>query len=233
MTLTPTSSADEIVAYLRTLASDENRAGMGRYGIRTDNALGISNAVLGPIAKTVKWDHERSLLLWSTGIREARILAIGTDEPARITRARADAMADDFESWEIVDHAVHLFCMAGLAHEIIPAYAADEREFVRRAAFAAIATAAVHLRHEPHETFVGWLALVEVHSTDDRNFVRKAINWALRQVGKRSTALHLHALNLATKLAASTDKTARWIGKDAVRELADPKLLVRLNAKRR
>jgi 3-methyladenine DNA glycosylase AlkD len=233
MALSLASTAEEIVAHLRTLASEENRAGMARFGIATERALGIPNAVLNPIVRQVKRDHARALELWATGIREARILAIGTDEPAKVTRARLDAIAAEFDSWEIVDHAAHLICAAKLAHEIIPAYAEDDREFVRRTAFSTIATAAVHLKQEPDETFIGWLNLVEAYSTDERNFVKKAVNWALRQVGKRSPALHGPALALSEKLAASSDKTARWIGKDAVRELTDPKILERLNAKKR
>lgn len=233
MALSSESTVDEIVTHLRTLGSEEDRAGIARFGIRNDRALGISNAVLRPIAKTLKHDHQRAQALWATGIREARILAVATDEPKEVTRAQADAMAADFDSWEIVDHAVYLFCDAGLAHETIAAYAADEREFVRRSAFSAIATAAVHLKKEPDGTFIGWLNLVEAHSTDERNFVKKAVNWALRQVGKRSPALHAPALALSEKLAASSDKTARWIGKDAVRELTDPKTLERLNANKR
>ncbi len=232
MALSPASTAEEVVAHLRTLASEENRAGMARFGIATDRALGIPNAVINPIARLVKRDHDRALALWATGIREARILATATDEPAKVTRSQIDAMAAEFDSWEIVDHAAHLIFDANLAHETIPAYAEDEREFVRRTAFSTIATAAVHLKKEPDETFIAWLRIVDAYARDDRNFVKKAVNWALRQVGKRSPALHAPALALAEKLAASDDKTARWIGKDAVRELTDPKIVERLNAKK-
>lgn len=231
MTLSPASTVDEIITHLRSLGNEEDRAGIARFGIRNDRALGISNAVLRPISKALRQDHERALALWATGFREARILALATDEPSKLTRQRADEIAADFDSWEIVDHAVYLFCDAGLAYEIVPAYAADGREFVRRAAFSAIATAAVHLKKEPDETFIRWLDLVEAHSSDERNFVRKAVNWALRQVGKRSHSLHAPALELAEKLAALPDKTARWIGKDAARELTDPKTLKRLNGR--
>lgn len=233
MTLAPASTAEEIVAHLRTLASDDNRAGMARFGIAIDHALGIPNAVINPIARQIKRDHARAAALWASGIREARVLAILTDEPAKVTRAQVDAMAAEFDSWEIVDHAAHLIIEARLAHEIIPAYAADEREFVRREAFATIATGAVHLKKEPDETFLAWLDLVEAHAGDDRNFVKKAVNWALRQVGKRSLELHAPALALAEKLAASDSKAARWTGKDAVRELRDPKTLARLSARKR
>lgn len=232
MALSPASTAEEIVAHLHSLASAESRAGMARLGIVTNRALGISNAVLNPIARQVKRDHTRAAALWASDVREARLLGILTEEPSKMTRAQLDAMAAEFDSWEIVDHTAHLICEAKLAHEIIPAYAADEREFVRRTAFSTIATAAVHLKKEPDDTFVAWLDLVEAYAGDDRNVVKKAVNWALRQVGKRSPALHGPALRLAEKLAASDNKAARWTGKDAVRELTDPKTLARLDAKR-
>ncbi len=232
MALSPASTADEIVAHLHTLASNESRASMARLGIVTDLALGISNAVLNPIARQLKRDHVRAQVLWTSDVREARLLAILTDEPSKVTRAQVDAMAAGFGSWEIVDHAAYLICEAKLAHEIIPAYAADEREFVCRTAFSTIATAAVHLKKEPDDTFVAWLNLIEARAGDDRNFVKKAVNWALRQVGKRSLALHTPTLRLSEKLAASDNKAARWIGKDAVRELTDPKTLARIEAKR-
>lgn len=228
MALAPASTAEEIVTHLRTLASDDNRAGMARFGIAVDHALGIPNAVINPIARQIKRDHARAAALWASGIREARVLAILTDEPAKVTRAQIDAMATEFDSWEIVDHAAHLIIGAKLAHEIIPAYAADEREFVRRESFATIATGAVHLKKEPDETFLAWLDLVETHANDDRNFVKKAVNWALRAIGKRNAALNKAALALSERLAASDDRTARWNGKDAIRDLTGPKTRARL-----
>ncbi|MBS3647144.1 DNA alkylation repair protein [Pseudaminobacter sp. 19-2017] len=233
MPLSPASTPDEIVDHLRSLGSVENRACMARCRISTERALGISNAALRPIGKLLGQDHDRALALWATGIREARLLAIFTDKPKQVMRAQADAMAAGFDSWEVVDHAAHLFCAAGLAHQIIPAFAADEREFVRRTAFSMIATACLHLKKEPDPTFLGWLGLIEAHATDGRNFVKKAVNWALRQTGKRSVVLHAPAFGLAQKLATSPDRIARWIGTDAVRELSAPRTLERLEARRR
>jgi 3-methyladenine DNA glycosylase AlkD len=226
----PAWNADRIVAHLAALGSAENRAGMARFGIRTNSAFGISNAVLRPLGRALKRDHRRALALWETGFREARLLALFTDEPKKVSREQAEAYAQDFDSWEIVDHGADLFCDAGLL-ELVPVFAADEREFVRRTAFAMMAWGAVHLKKEPDVTFLDWLQLIQKHATDSRNFVKKAVNWALRQIGKRSMALHGPALVLAEKLSASGDKTARWIGKDAVKELTDPKQLERLKAK--
>lgn len=226
--LSPTSSVAEIVAHLETLRSQVNIDGMGRFGIVTDTALGISNPVMQKIARQVKRDHRRAFALWDTGIREARMLALYTADPAALTADEARRWADDFNSWEIVDTAADLFVESRLEQTLVPEFAADGREFVRRTAYAMIAGAAVHLKQEPNATFLAWLHLIERHATDERKFVRKAVNWALRNIGKRSMALHAPALASAERLAASPDKTARWIGKDAARELSDEKTLARI-----
>ncbi|MCJ8052134.1 DNA alkylation repair protein [Shinella curvata] len=214
------STADEIVNYLRSLRSEEAIAGMERFGIVTETALGISNPDLRRIGRLTGKDHARAFTLWASGIREARMLALYTLEPKRLSADAAWGLAADFNSWEIVDNAADIFVEAGLVG-LIPDFAADEREFVRRTAFAMIAGAAVHLKKEPDATLIAWLDLIEDHAGDARNFVKKAVNWALRNVGKRSHACHAPAVALAQKLSESTDKTARWIGKDAVRELTD------------
>ncbi|MFC3072962.1 DNA alkylation repair protein [Shinella pollutisoli] len=223
----PSSGAGEILAHLRSLRSEETVAGMGRYGIVTDTALGISNPNLARIARTVGRDHARAFRLWETDVREARMLALYTLEPKKLTPDEARRLAGDFDSWEIVDGAADIFVSAGLTG-LIAEFAEDEREFVRRTAFAMIAGAAVHLKQEPDATLIGWLDLVARHATDPRNFVRKAVNWALRNVGKRSRACHAPALALAQKLAGSEDRTARWIGRDALRALTDEKRIARI-----
>ncbi|MGK6315003.1 DNA alkylation repair protein [Neorhizobium sp. DT-125] len=224
----PSSDVAGIVAHLETLRSEENVAGMARFGIATGTALGISNPDLQKIARLVKRDHGRALDLWRTGVREARMLAIYTADPAALTPAQARGWSEDFASWEIVDTAADLFTETPFWQELIAEFARDEREFVRRTAFAMIAGAAVHRKTEPDETFITYLPLIEAHSADPRNFVKKAVNWALRNIGKRSRICHRPAFALSEKLAASVDKTARWIGKDAVRELSSEKVLARL-----
>ncbi|MGR9504457.1 DNA alkylation repair protein [Rhizobium leguminosarum] len=223
----PSSDAAELIAHLETLRSEENVAGMARFGIVTDHALGISNPDIRAVAGLAKKDHARAMQLWRSDIREARLLALYTAEPKRLTMEEARSWANDFNSWEIVDCAADLFVEAQL-DELISDFAADEREFIRRTAFAMIAGAAVHLKKEPDATILAWLPLIEAHAGDPRNFVRKAVNWALRSIGKRNLTCHAPALTLAKALAESPDKTARWIGKDAVRELAGEKLLARL-----
>ncbi|MBB4195190.1 3-methyladenine DNA glycosylase AlkD [Rhizobium aethiopicum] len=223
----PSSDPAELIAHLETLRSEENAAGMARFGIVTDRALGISNPDIRAVARLAKRNHLRAMQLWRSDIREARLLALYTAEPKRLTPEEAKNWAHDFDSWEIVDSAADLFVEAGL-DELIPEFAADEREFVRRAAFAMIAGAAVHRKGETDTPILSWLPLIEAHSGDPRNFVRKAVNWALRSVGKRNRACHGPALGLAKLLAESPNKTARWIGRDAARELSGEKLLARL-----
>lgn len=231
--LSNASSAAEIVVHLQGLRSATTAAEMARFGIRTGSALGISNPDLRKVARQIGGDGARAQALWETGIREARILALYTTEPNRLTADTARHWAADFDSWEIVDAAADLFLTAELGAELIPEFAEDDREFVRRAAFAMIAGAAVHLKKEPDATLLGFLPLIERHAADGRNFVKKAVNWALRNIGKRSPACHGPALALAEALAASQDKTQRWIGKDAVRELTAERTLARIGGPRR
>ncbi|PDS77337.1 DNA alkylation repair protein [Rhizobium sp. L43] len=225
--ITSASDAAELIAHLETLRSEENIAGMARFGIVTNRALGIPNPDLKAIARQAKKDHARARQLWSSDIREVRLLALFTAEPKRLTADDARNWGNDFNSWEIVDCAADLFVEARL-DELVSEFAADEREFVRRTAFAMISGAAVHRKKEPDATILAWMPLIEAHSGDPRNFVRKAVNWALRSIGKRNLACHTPALALASALAESADKTTRWIGKDAARELANEKLLARL-----
>ncbi|HEV7319114.1 MAG TPA: DNA alkylation repair protein [Ensifer sp.] len=228
MTLGPASTADEILGHLRSLGSKDNLAGMARFGIVTETALGLSNIELHKVSRLIKIDHRRALALWQTGIREARILAAFTADPKALTLDEARNWAEDCNSWEVVDTVADLFIAARFEQELIPEFAADEREFVRRIAFAMIAVAAVHLKKEPDATLLAWLPLIERHAEDERNFVKKAVNWALRQIGKRNAACHGPALALAEKLANSSNRAARWTGKDAVRELTSEKVLARL-----
>src|SRR5690606_18089386 len=182
----PDWSAEDALDHLRMLASAENRAGMARFGINTGNALGVGNTTLRQVARKLKRDHRRALYLWATGVREARLLAAFTDEPESVTREQCRSWAGDFDSWDIVDGVAALFVETPFWRDLIDEFAADEREFVRRTAFAMLALAAVHRKKEPDATFLGYLPLIGAHARDTRNFVRKAVNWALRQIGKRS-----------------------------------------------
>jgi 3-methyladenine DNA glycosylase AlkD len=211
---------DAILAELQSLGSEANRAGQARFGINTVRAYGVSVANLRRVARRLRRDHRLAGALWKTGVHEARILAAFVDEPAKVTPKQMDEWTAAFDSWDLCDQVcANLFDRTPYVEEKIRKWAADEREFVRRAAFALAAAYAVHAKGVPDAAFLPLLDLVERHATDPRNFVRKAVNWALRQIGKRSAELRAPALALAEKLAASSDGTARWIGRDAAREL--------------
>ena len=223
-----------LLAELRSLGSEENRAGQARFGINTARAYGVSITNLRPIARRLKRDHALAAALWATGVHEARILAGFVDEPEQVKPAQMDEWAAAFDSWDLCDQVCGgLFDRTPHVEKKIVTWAEDDREFVRRAAFALLASYSTHAKKVPDDAFLPFLPLIEKHATDPRNFVRKAVNWALRTIGKRSMALHAPALALAEKLAASQDRTARWIGKDAVRELSDPKQIARIAARKR
>jgi 3-methyladenine DNA glycosylase AlkD len=202
---------------------------MARFGINIDNALGVSMAAQRPLQRKYRRDHALALDLWATGVHEARILAGLIDDPKQVTSKQMDAWAADFDSWDLCDQVcMKLFARTPFVDAKMKKWAKDKREFVRRAAFATIAGYTVHSKDAPDAVFLAYLPLIEAASTDARNFVKKAVNWALRQIGKRNNSLHRPALKLARTLAASEDKAARWIGKDAVKELTDPVQLARI-----
>ncbi len=223
------ANIDAVVAELKSLGSAENRAGMGRFGIETSKAFGVSMAQLRPIAKRLGRNQPLSLALWSTGFHEARLLATLIGEPKRVTRSQMDAWAVDFDSWDECDQAcMKLFVKTEHVDDAIRSWVDEKPEFVRRAGFALLAAKAVHHKGAPDREFLPLLGLIEARASDPRHYVKKAANWALRQIGKSSMVLHGPALALAEKLAASAERTARWIGRDAVRELTDPVQIDRL-----
>lgn len=229
--LSPSSTSSEIVAHLRGLASEDNREGMKRYGIKIDRTLGIPHGVQRAIARKIKRNHERAFELWASGITEAQFIAALTADPKRFTMADARDWAAEFDSWDIVDGVSDLFVDTDHWLDLIAEFARDEREFVRRTAFAMMAWSVVHRKKEPDATFLAFLPVIERHAKDERNFVKKAANWALRSIGKRNAALNKMALKLSETLAASDDRTARWNGKDAIRDLTGPKALARIAKK--
>jgi 3-methyladenine DNA glycosylase AlkD len=219
----------ELLAELKALGSEANRAGMARFGINAEHAFGVSLAALQPLARRVGRHHRLAGELWRTGYHEARLLAILVDDSDKVTRAQMDRWAAQIDSWDLCDQAcARLFVRTPFVEDTIRVWAADDREFVRRAGFALLAAYTVHGKAVPDARFAAFLPLIVMHATDKRNFVRKAVNWALRQIGKHSEILRLKALVVARKLAASDEASARWIGKDAVRELTDPVQIARI-----
>jgi len=213
----------QIIAWLERKGSRKNRGGMARYAIVADKVFGVSVADIRTLAKSIGRDHALALALWKTGWYEARMLTAFVDEPDRVTPAQMDRWAGDFDNWAICDTlCFHLFDRTPHAWQKIRAWSTRKEEFVKRAAFALMAGVALHVKQSPDRPFLRGLALIERAAGDERNFVRKGVSWALRSVGSRSAALHQPSVALAKRLAASSDAAARWIGRDALRDLTRP-----------
>lgn len=213
---------DELLQQLKELAVPENVKGMARFGINPVNTLGVSMPNIRKLGRRKK-DHALALALWQTGIHEARILASIVDQPQLVTREQMDAWAADFDSWDVCDQVCsNLYTKSPFAVEKAKEWSGSELEFVKRASFALMAYIAVHCKEVEDSVFLEFLEIIELSANDSRNFVKKAVNWALRQIGKRNGQLFHPALEVSRRLASSQDRTERWIGMDAVKELEKP-----------
>ena len=222
-------SSEEIIAYLKTLSNPENVTGMARFGINPENTLGISMPVLRATAKQVGKDHRLAQELWVSGIHEARILAALVDEPTKVTPGQMDAWAADFDSWDVCDQAcANLFDRTPHAPGKALEWSERPEEFVKRAGFAMMACLAWHDKKAEDALFENFLPAILREATDERNYVKKAINWALRQIGKRDRNLNAQAIQVAQQMAQLPGKAPRWNAADALRELTDPKMQCRL-----
>ena len=195
-------------------------AGIARFGINPDGRMGLSMPAMRRIAQTLGRDQELALELWDTAIPDARIVAGMIAEPTKLTSSQMDARAKDFSSWDVCDQVCgSAFLASPLAWRKVPEWAVHKEDFVRRAAFALLAKLAVHDKGAVDERFVMMLALIEAAAADERNFVKKAVNWALRNIGKRNLALDAAAIEAARRIQLQGSRSARWIAADALREL--------------
>ncbi len=203
---------------------------MARYGIRGSNMLGgTSVPKLREMGRRLRPDHDLAECLWRSGIHEARMLAAFVDDPGRVTPEQMERWAADFDSWEIVDQTVgNLFDRTPFAWDKAVEWADREEEFVKRAGFAMMATLAVHDKSAPDARFGALLPLIEREASDPRHYVRKGVNWALRQIGKRDVVLHAEATAAANRIVSDGPRRARWVGSDALRELRADYTLSRL-----
>ncbi|HEY6219652.1 MAG TPA: DNA alkylation repair protein [Gemmatimonadaceae bacterium] len=228
-----TETRETVAALLRALerkGSKRNRDGMARYGIVAKKVFGVSVETTRQLSKPHRKNHELAVALWKTGWLEARFVAGFIEDPAKLTSAQMDSWAKDFDNWAICDHCCfHLFDKSPLAWKKVDQWARRKEEFVRRASFALVASLAGHRKDAPDAPFFRWLKLGERYATDERNFVKKAVSWAMRSTGNRSYALHHAAMASAQRLAASPDSTARWIGRDVLRDLSRPIVAKRLS----
>jgi 3-methyladenine DNA glycosylase AlkD len=212
-----------ILDWLERRGTKRNRDGMARYGIVAKKAYGVSVAELQQLGKRIGRDHALAEALWKTGWYEARMLTAFIDDPVRLTPAQMDRRVKDFENWAICDTlCFHLFDRSPHAWKRIGPWSRSHEEFVKRAAFALLASLALHDRTAPDSAFLRSLPLIERAASDERNFVKKGVSWALRSVGHRNQASHGAALALAGRLAKSPDAAPRWVGRDALRDLTRP-----------
>ncbi|MDX6611220.1 MAG: hypothetical protein QOD75_406 [Blastocatellia bacterium] len=240
---------DAVLASLKRLGNKRTLEGMARYAITADQAFGVPVGEIRKLAKDLKpnrkaggdkhaqqdavqRNHELAAALWETGWYEARMLAAFLDEPGLVTPAQMDRWAKDFDSWAICDTACfHLFDRTPHAFAKVTQWAKRRDEFVKRAAFALLASLAGHDKTTGDGPFIASLTLIERAADDERNFVKKGVSWALRGIGHRSPPLHAEAIKLAERLAASSNAAARWVGKDALRDITRPAVIRRLKAK--
>lgn len=222
-------TTEEIISELKKHYNSKNLAGMARYGINVTKAFGLNVPLIRAMAKKIGKNHELALELWETGYHEARHIAAMIDDPKLVTKTQMNKWVRDFNSWDICDGTCsNLFRKTPFAIEKIFEWTEKKDEFVRRAGFSLIAYVAVHNKTRDDKEFLEFFRTIKKHSTDERNFVKNAVNWSLRQIGKRSEFLNKEVLKLAKEIQALDSKSARWIANDAIRELTNPKILARI-----
>jgi 3-methyladenine DNA glycosylase AlkD len=224
-----TPNVDSVVARLKRLGTKKTRDGMARYAIPSDNAFGVSVGKIRDMGKQLGRNHDLAQALWDTGWYEARMLAAFVDDPAQVTPAQMDRWCRDFDNWAIVDTlCFHLFDRTPHAFAKVKAWSTRRNEFEKRAAFALLASLGVHDKTASDESFAKCLPLIERAATDERNFVKKGVSWALRVIGRRSNELNRSAVALSKRLCESEEPAARWVGRDALKELTSPAVVRRL-----
>jgi len=221
-----------VLRELKGLANPRVRAKMAYFGVDVPKAHGISAPVLHQFAKQIGRDHQLAKQLWTTGIHEARILATLIGESERVTAAEMESWARDFDSWDLVDAACcYLYAQARPAWEKAAAWSRRREEFVKRASFSLIAYLSYKDKAAPDARFARFLEVIEREAHDERNFVKKAVNWALRNIGKRNVRLNREAIRAAERIRLQGSRAARWIAADALRELKSDAVQKRLRRK--
>jgi 3-methyladenine DNA glycosylase AlkD len=226
------SEYEEIILRLKSLSNAGNIAGMARYAIKGGEMLGISLYTLRDMAKAIKPNHQLALQLWDSGIHEARILAGFVEEPEKVTDAQLEKWVADFDSWDIVDQLSALIAQTPFVIPKIHQWSAREEEFVKRSAFSLIAEISFYHKNMADAEYEQFFPLIVKASTDERNFVKKAVNWALRNIGKRNKALNRRAIEVALEIQKIDSKSARWIAADAIRELSGEAVQKRLEKRK-
>ncbi|MGD8780515.1 MAG: DNA alkylation repair protein [Ignavibacteria bacterium] len=222
---------DTILKELKKLRNPQNVEGMARYGINTEFALGINIPFLRNKAKEIGKNHELAIQLWETKIHEARLLAAFLDEPKLISRGQMNKWASGFNSWDLCDQVCnHLFRKTDFAYDKAVEWSKKKKEFVKRAGFVLMASLAVHSKELTNDDFLIFFKYIKSAAIDERNYVKKAVNWAVRQIGKRNLTLHKKALQLSEEILKLDTKTSSWIAKNAIHELQSKKTISRIKS---
>lgn len=222
-------TVEDVIAWLKKKGTKKQIGELDRYGITASHPFGVSVGELRKFAKTIGTDHRLAEQLWATGRYEAQMLAAIVDDPGQVTIRQMNAWAADFDNWAIVDTVCfQLFDRTKHAWTQVPRWVRAKPEFKKRAAFALLWSLSTHDKLASNEAFLGGLKIIETHADDERHFVKKAANMALRAIGKRNKLLHRAAIQTAERLALSENAAAQWTGKHAVRELKSPKVKSRI-----
>jgi 3-methyladenine DNA glycosylase AlkD len=226
-------SADErardVVRTLERMGNRSRLEGMARFGIDTGRAVGVTVNELRRFGRDLGHDHELAAALWASGVHEARLLASLVDEPDMVSEAQMEAWVAELDSWDVCDGVCsNLFDRTPFALDKGVEWSGREPEFEKRAAFALMASAAVHRKDLPDAAFASLLPVIRAQATDERNYVKKAVSWALRQIGKRSSGLNPLAIRTAEQIERIDSRAARWVARDAMRELRSDAVQARL-----
>ena len=226
-------TADEVIGRLRSTSDTVIIASMPRYGIITDNALGVSSTHINEIARSIGTDHALALELWDTDIHEARLIAPIIEEPALVSGEQMDRWTADFKTWDLCDQCcLKLYHRTEFANQKCFEWSGNDREYVKRASFALMASLALHDKNVLDEKFREFFLPIARESVDKRNMVKKSVNWALRQIGKRNITLNGESIAVARVLLQSDAASARWIARDALKELEGEAVQKRLETRR-
>jgi 3-methyladenine DNA glycosylase AlkD len=224
---------NDILKELKALANPKAVAGMARYGISPKNTYGISIPNLRKIAKEIGHDHTLSQKLWASNIHEARILASMIAQPDMATEEQMESWVKDFDSWDVCDQCcMNLFAKTKFAYQKATQWSSKDEEFIKRAGFALMACLAVKDKKADDSQFEAFLPIIKRQASDNRNFAKKAINWALRQIGKRNLTLNRKAIETAREIHKMDSSSARWVASDAIRELTSTAIQKRLESKK-
>lgn len=222
-------SVETILREMRAKGNSKAVEGMAKFGISTEKTLGLSIPTIRGFTKKLGTNHALALALWRSGIHEARILAAMVDDPAKVTEKQMDDWVEEFDSWDICDQCCgSLFDKTPYAYEKAEEWSERKEEFVKRAGFVMMAELAVHDKEAKDLKFLEFFDAIEFGSTDSRNFVKKAVNWAVRQIGKRNLRLNKEAQKLAVRISKLDNPSSKWVASDALRELRSSSVQARL-----